>query len=186
MDNYEVIEATDGLKAISIAGQEKPNQAIIDVMLPTLNGFQVCERLRSIRELKNIPIIILTVLNENQHRIRAIEAGANDILSKPFNRVELLTQIKALLAAQEDRMDMVPFESLAHCLLTALGRRNPEARMRGLRVGYAAERIALTMGMKLRDVEQMKRGAYLCRISECWAWRPMVIRRATRRRKRIF
>jgi putative two-component system response regulator len=161
MHNYQVIEATDGLKALTIAEQEKPNLAIIDVMLPTLNGFQVCERLRSHCELKNIPIIVLTVLNENQHRIRAIEAGANDFLTKPFNRVELLTKIKALLAMQEELTGLVPFESLVQCLLIALGKRDPAAKMRGLRVGYVAERIALTMGMQLSDVEQMKKGAYL-------------------------
>ncbi len=159
--HYQVIEASDGLDAVAIAEAEKPNLAILDVMLPTLNGFQVCERLRKIPTLKYIPIIILTVLNENQHRIRAIEAGANDFLSKPFNRVELLTKIKALLALQEEIMELAPFQSTVQCLLTALGKRDPAARKRGLRVGYIAERVALTLGAPASEVDLMKKGANL-------------------------
>jgi len=162
--NYQVIEASDGLDAIAIAEAEKPNLAILDVMLPSLNGFQVCERLRKIPALKFIPIIILTVLNENQHRIRAIEAGANDFLIKPFNRVELLTKIKALLQRQEELKKLVPFQSTVQCLLTALGKRDPAALKRGLRVAYLAERVALTLGAPADEVDLMKKGASLMNI----------------------
>ena len=107
---YTAVVATDGLEAISLAEKEKPDLAIVDIMLPTLNGYQVCERLRCLPQCRELPVIILTALNEDQHRIRALEAGAIDFLSKPFKRIELLTKIKAVLLMQEDKMNMISFE----------------------------------------------------------------------------
>ena len=113
-----MLEAADGLQAISLATEETPHLAIVDIMLPTLNGYQVCEKLRSIPGLKNMPIIVCLPF-EDQHRIRAIEAGATDFLIKPFDRVELITKIKALLSIQEERSRCESFEDIMFCLGTA-------------------------------------------------------------------
>lgn len=158
---YEVIEASESLQAIQLATDLKPNLAIIDVMLPTLNGYQVCERLRKIQTLQSMPIIVLTVLNEDQHRIRAIEAGATDFLTKPFDRVELLTKIKALLSVQEERSHCEPFEHIMYCLMTALNNRNPEIRKKVLRIARLAEQIALQINLPIDDISELKNGVML-------------------------
>ena len=158
---YEVLEATDGLQAIHLAAEETPNLAIIDIMLPTLNGYQVCEKLRSIPSLKSMPIIVLTVLNEDQHRIRAIEAGATDFLIKPFDRVELITKIKALLSIQEERSRCESFDDIMFCLGTALGHRNPAAKTKCHRVAYLAEQLAIRLDLSVSDIAEMKKGVYL-------------------------
>lgn len=79
---YDVVSAVDGEQALEVAERENPDLALLDVMLPGLNGFQVCERLRSMPQFRNLPILMLTVLNEDSHRFRAIEAGANGFLDK--------------------------------------------------------------------------------------------------------
>lgn len=158
---YEVLEATDGLEAIQMAEKEKPHLAIVDIMLPTLNGYQVCEKLRSIPVLKTMPIIVLTVLNEDQHRIRAIEAGATDFLIKPFDRVELITKIKALLSIQEELSHRECFDDVMFCLDTALSHRNPAVRAKCHRVAYLAEQLALRLALPISEIAEMKKGVYL-------------------------
>lgn len=158
---FEVLEATDGMQAITLAGEETPHLAIVDIMLPTLNGFQVCEKLRSIPGLKTMPIIVLTVLNEDQHRIRAIEAGATDFLIKPFDRVELITKIKALLSIQEERSRCESFDDIMFCFGTALGHRNPAVTSKCHRVAYLAEQLAIRLELPVSDIAEMKKGVYL-------------------------
>lgn len=158
---YSVLEATDGLQAIHLAEEEKPHLAIIDIMLPTLNGYQVCERLRSISALKSMPIIVLTVLKEDQHRIRAIEAGATDFLIKPFDRVELITKIKALLSIQEEFSHRESFDDVIFCLSTALGHCNPAVKVKCHRVAYLAEQLGLRLELPVNEIAEMKKGVYL-------------------------
>lgn len=158
---YDVLEATDGLQAIHLAEKEKPHLAIVDIMLPTLNGYQVCEKLRSIPQLKSMPIIVLTVLNEDQHRIRAIEAGATDFLIKPFDRVELITKIKAFLSIQEELSHRECFDDVMFCLNTALEHRNPALKAKCHRIAYLAEQLALRLVLPISDIAEMKKGVYL-------------------------
>lgn len=163
LEKYDfcVVDSSDGLDALEVAKTEHPNLAIVDIRLPTLNGYQVCERLRNMPETKNIPIIVLTVLNEDQHRIRAIEAGANDFISKPFKSVELITKIKSLLSQQEKIDGAVSFENFADCLIKALKYRNPRACLQGRRVSYMAEQLGLAHGLAFSDISNMKRGILL-------------------------
>lgn len=158
---YTVIPATDGLEALSVAEREHPDLAIIDVMLPTLNGYQVCERLHSIPEFKTLPVIILTVLNEEQHRIRAVEAGAIDFLNKPFKRVELLTKIKAILSMQRENSFRISFDIVCFTFLQALALRKPELRTRSIRCAYWAERLGKAMGLSTSSLLELRYGILL-------------------------
>lgn len=148
---YNVVVAMDGLEAISLAEKEKPDLAIVDIMLPTLNGYQVCERLRCLPQCKELPVIILTALNEDQHRIRALEAGAIDFLSKPFKRIELLTKIKAVLLMQEDKTNMVAFDKITQGFLYALSQRKPDIQISNLRCAYFTKRLGITLGLSSKD-----------------------------------
>ena len=122
---YDVVSAVDGEQALEVAERENPDLALLDVMLPGLNGFQVCERLRSMPQFRNLPILMLTVLNEDSHRFRAIEAGANGFLTKPFKHVELIMRIKALLTASEDTSKMIPLNSAITAFFDCLGTQAP-------------------------------------------------------------
>lgn len=155
---YTVISATDGLEALTIAEKELPDLAIVDIMLPSLNGYQVCERLHRIPQLKSLPIIILTVLNEEQHRLRAIEAGAIDFLSKPFKRVELLTKIKSILAMQKENSEKIPFDTVCFAFFQALTLRMPELREGSSRCAQLAERLGIFMGLSPNDLLILRYG----------------------------
>ncbi|HSJ54471.1 MAG TPA: response regulator, partial [Anaerolineae bacterium] len=94
---YRVQLAFGGPEALDQVEKEAPDLVILDVMMPEMDGFQVCERLKTNRNTWFIPIVLLTALNDQRDRIRGIEIGADDFLSKPFNREELLARVRSLL-----------------------------------------------------------------------------------------
>ena len=94
-NGYEVIEVDNGADGIKIAINEKPAIVILDVMLPGIDGFNVCKRIRE--EEKNIGIIMLTAKSQDIDKITGLEYGADDYIVKPFNPMELLLRIKAIL-----------------------------------------------------------------------------------------
>ncbi len=96
-EGYRVLEAQDGEEALLIAAEEKPDLVLLDWMLPQLSGIEVCRRLRSRQETRNVPIIMLTARGEENDRIRGLDTGADDYLTKPFAMTELLARLRAVL-----------------------------------------------------------------------------------------
>jgi two-component system KDP operon response regulator KdpE len=92
--NYNVITATNGADALKLAFQTQPDLAILDIMMPGLDGLTMCRRLR---ELTEIPIIMLTALSEEKMVVQALEDGADDYITKPFGGEEFLARIRASL-----------------------------------------------------------------------------------------
>ncbi len=91
---YRVITASDGLTALERARQERPDVIVLDVMLPKMDGFDVC---RAVRREMNVPILMLTARDEEIDKIVGLEVGADDYMTKPFSMRELLARLKALL-----------------------------------------------------------------------------------------
>ena len=94
---YTVVKAYNGEEALQQVRQEQPDLILLDVMMPLLDGFEVCQRLKGNDETRLIPIVIMTALGQVEDRIKGIEAGADDFLTKPFNRDELLARIRTSL-----------------------------------------------------------------------------------------
>lgn len=93
-EGYNVIEAKDGLEAITIAQEEKPDLILLDVMLPKLDGLSVCKRVKNIM---NVPILMVTAKDDELDKILGLELGADDYITKPFSIRELLARVKANL-----------------------------------------------------------------------------------------
>lgn len=94
---YEIRTANDGAEALASVEQAPPDLILLDIMMPRISGFQVCERLKDSPATRDIPIIMVTALNEEGDIERAVESGANDFLTKPVNKVELVTRVKSLM-----------------------------------------------------------------------------------------
>ena len=108
-DYYEVLTATDGVTGLAIAGSELPDIILLDVMMPGMDGFQVCRRLKEDPVTRHIPVVLVTALDGRADRIAGLEAGADEFLTKPiedimlFARVRSLTRLKVVLDELRER-----------------------------------------------------------------------------------
>lgn len=93
----KLVTAVDGVDALEKVAENNPDLILLDVMMPRMSGFQVCQRLKRNPATSTIPVLIVTALNEVSDVERAVEGGADDFLTKPVNRVELLTRVRSLV-----------------------------------------------------------------------------------------
>lgn len=96
-NQYEVVEASNGEEALKMVNDSNPDLVLLDVMMPGIDGFEVCKRLKQDDKTQMIPVIMVTALSGKNERIRALEVGVDEFLSKPVNRIELLVRVKSLL-----------------------------------------------------------------------------------------
>lgn len=97
MEDFNVIEAQDGVEALEKVRAEIPDLVLLDLMLPKINGFEVCQQLKQDEATSAIPIIMLTAKGETSDKVEGIEIGADDYVTKPFDLAELKARIKAVL-----------------------------------------------------------------------------------------
>ncbi len=98
LEGYQVIEASNGIEALDQVRKHMPDLAVMDVMMPKMDGF---ETLRSLREITTVPVILLTVRSDEDDRIRGLELGADDYITKPFSPRELVSRVNAVLRRAE-------------------------------------------------------------------------------------
>jgi len=110
-DGYEVLTAQDGLQAVETFSANPVELILMDVMMPNLDGFAACQR---IRQFSNVPIIMLTAKGEEQDRVRGLDMGADDYLVKPFSATELLARVRAVLRRSQVTKDVVESRFFEH------------------------------------------------------------------------
>jgi CheY-like chemotaxis protein len=93
----KVVTAHDGQETLDRVAEARPDLILLDIMMPKVSGFEVCRKLKADPATRNIPICMVTALNEEADIERAVEAGTDDFLSKPINKWELLTRVRSLL-----------------------------------------------------------------------------------------
>jgi two-component system response regulator MprA len=100
-EGFRVEEASDGVSGLDLAQRTRPDLVILDVMLPGMDGIEVCRRLRANEATSHLPILMLTAKDEVRDRVLGLESGADDYLTKPFSFEELLARVRALLRRQQ-------------------------------------------------------------------------------------
>ncbi|MBI5690619.1 MAG: response regulator [Verrucomicrobia bacterium] len=103
-EGYRLVQAVDGEDAVRVAQAEVPDLILLDVMMPRLNGFEACARLRLDDRLRHVPILMLTALDDRRSRLRGLEAGADDFLTKPLDGSELRTRVRTITRLNRFRL----------------------------------------------------------------------------------
>jgi DNA-binding response OmpR family regulator len=114
---YEVVTAGCGVDGVAAAARENPDLILLDIMMPDITGFEVCQRLRAAPDTRQTPIVFLTALHEMEDHMRAVDVGGDDVLTKPINKLELLLRVKSLLRVRELTGTVAEQSRLIHRLL---------------------------------------------------------------------
>lgn len=112
LEGFDVTVASSGADALDIVVEERPDVVILDVMMPEIDGFEVCRRIRSDARLGSTPVIMLTAMGQPVDRAKGFAAGADDYFSKPFNASELVARVTSLLRRTNQMRDVSPLTGL--------------------------------------------------------------------------
>jgi DNA-binding response OmpR family regulator len=152
---YRVLTAGDGEAALDVAAADQPDLIVLDLMLPKLDGFEVCKR---VREFSLVPVVMLTARGEQVDKLRGFEAGADDYLTKPFSPPELLARIQAVLRrAQQGASSSAPAVVRCGELTIDLVRRRVQLREETVKLTptefQLLQQLALNAGKVLSHTE---------------------------------
>jgi len=112
IEGYDVVTEMSGETGLVSAVVDQPDVIILDIMMPDVDGWEICQRLRADPRTKYIPVIMLTALDESQHVVKGFECGADDYLAKPFDNAELFARIKSVLCKAAKGMAVDPLTNL--------------------------------------------------------------------------
>jgi putative two-component system response regulator len=174
-EGYNLIMAENGPQAIAQAKSILPDVILLDVMMPGMTGFEVCEKIRNDPQVAEIPIIILTALDDRDSLLRGLKAGADDFISKPFDRFELrarligitrLNRYQKLLQERENlrtanRRLSDAYEATIEGWSHAMDLRDRETEGHSRRVTELSIKLAQAMGMSEEEILHMRHGALL-------------------------
>jgi putative two-component system response regulator len=171
-EGYQLTFASNGAEAIDVAQRVIPDLVLLDVMMPEMDGFEACRRLRSHLSIALVPILLVTALDDQASRIQGIEAGADDFLTKPFNRAELRARVRTITRLNRFRTLLDERQQAAEDLTKAydatlegwsraLDLRDHETEGHSRRVTEMTVRLAKQLGIDCPELEHIRRGALL-------------------------
>ncbi|PLZ92096.1 two-component system response regulator [Fischerella muscicola CCMEE 5323] len=161
MEGYEVIEADSGSTAVELVTQKQPDLILLDVMMPGLDGFEVCQLLKQNEHTRLIPIIFVTALNDRRSRIRGIEVGADDFLSKPFDRVELAARVKSLVRQKRLNEDLDHAEQVLFSIARSIESRDPNTGDHCERLVKLGKAFGEYLNLSRNQIRDLMWGGYL-------------------------
>lgn len=158
---YDVCNAFHGMEALKAVTTYKPDVILLDVMLPGMNGFEVCKKIKNNPQFADIPIIMLTVLNEVEDRIRGFNVGAEIFLSKPVNYNELKNRIVTLINNRRQMAKMENQRQIIEGFLETMRLKDEKLYQHACFVKEYCEKVASLLSITDEKLERLLVGAYL-------------------------
>ncbi len=161
LERYEVLKAYSGEEALSLLGNSEVDLMLLDIMMPGLDGYEVCKRVKARESTRFIPVILITALDDLQAKVRGIEAGADDFLSKPANRQELLARTRALIRVRELNRNLVSVENALFSLASAVEAKDNYTLGHTQRVANLAVALGKRLQLSEKDIFALRLGGIL-------------------------
>jgi len=158
---YQIVEARDGLQALEILRRETFDVVLLDVLMPGIDGFETCRRIREELGLKLLPIIMVTSMGSPDDVVRGMEGGADDYITKPFNNVELVARVNAAIERKRltDRLDDA--ETVLFSLARMIEARDRDTSDHCDRLSHIAVVFGKELGLAQEDLDALRRGGVL-------------------------
>ena len=160
-EGLEVIEAADGDEALAALKPDPPDVVLLDIILPGLNGFEICRRIKADPECVLLPVILVTGLGDVEDRVAGIEAGADDFLTKPFERVELLARVRSLLKVKRFTDELERAEAVLLALAQAIEGRDPYTQGHCDRLSRYASALGKRLDLAAEHITALKRAGFV-------------------------
>jgi putative two-component system response regulator len=160
-DGHVVYTAMSGEEALQLVAREQPDLVLLDVMMPGLNGFDICRGLKQTASTRLIPVVLITALQDLGAKIRGIEAGADDFLTKPVNPLELQARVRSLLRIKRYTDDLDSAESVIVSLALTIEARDSYTDGHCHRLAAYATALGRALGLAEEDIAALERGGFL-------------------------
>jgi putative two-component system response regulator len=158
---YRIETANDGQETLEKIYRLMPDLILLDIMMPKVDGYEVCRQAKSDIRTLFIPIVILTALSDIQDKIKALELGADDFITKPFNKLELRTRVKSLLRMKQLRDELEHSTDVIGAMITALEAKDTYTRGHSERVSALAVRLGERVGLDGIAQKKLQRAGLL-------------------------
>jgi putative two-component system response regulator len=160
-DGHQTVFAHDGTEALAAIHQQNVDLVLMDVLMPTLDGFETCRRLKADPATRLIPVVLVTALQQSIDRVRGLEVGADDFLSKPVNAVELTARVRSLLRIKRYTDELDSAESVIVSLALTIEARDQTTDGHCQRLARYAVKLGAKLGLNKDDLSALARGGYL-------------------------
>lgn len=161
VEGYAVTEASSGQMALDCIVKSAPDLILLDVMMPDLDGFEVCRWLKQDEHTRLIPIILITALDDRRARLRGIEAGGDDFLTKPFDQLELSARVKSLIRQKRLNEDLDHAGQVLFSMARAVESRDPNTGDHCERLVIRGKAFGEFLGLSRSEVRDLMWGGYL-------------------------
>ena len=156
-EGFKIISVPDGAAALRELSAEQIDLVLLDVMMPGLNGFEVCEKIKANPESYLIPVVLLTALTDKQDRIEGIKVGADDFLSRPVDRTELLARVRSLLKLKQRTDELERAESVLFSLARSIEGKDPYTHGHCERLAEYSACLAEHLGLPVEQITALRR-----------------------------
>jgi putative two-component system response regulator len=154
---FKVITVSDGADVVTEMIRSQVDLVLMDVMMPRLTGFQACERIKNNPDTYLIPVILITALSDKQDRIEGIKAGADDFLSRPVDRTELLARVRSLLKLKQRTDELERAESVLFSLARSIEGKDPYTHGHCERLAEYSARLGEQLGLSVDQITALRR-----------------------------
>lgn len=160
-DGHHVLSAHDGAEALAVVARRSPDLVLMDVMMPTLDGFETCRRLKQDPKTRLVPVILVTALQDSRDRIRGLEVGADDFINKPVNPAELSARVRSLLRLKRYTDELDSAESVIVSLAQTIEARDSTTDGHCHRLARYAVTLGKEVGLSEEELIALEKGGYL-------------------------